>query len=98
MASCHCRSSPGIRAATRFGGLKKRLPRSVEFVAVTPGTAVRLLTARFGTFVHWIGRINSDVSIPAARGQSKNRGAADIICASTVLERKYAAVIRLAFV
>src|SRR5690348_6625467 len=42
------RSSPGTRAATTLGGVKKTSPRFLEFVAVTPGARVRLVKARLG--------------------------------------------------
>src|SRR5712691_2134142 len=48
VASFHSRSSPGTAAATGFG-FAKLLPRSVEWVAVTPAASVRLVTARLGT-------------------------------------------------
>src|ERR1700752_4410741 len=47
-ASFHMRSSPGTKAATVLGGVKKVSPRLLEWVAVTPGASVRLVKARLG--------------------------------------------------
>src|SRR6266851_1526770 len=47
MASCHWRSSPGTNAAATLGGLNVS-PRSVEWVAVTPGASVKLVAAKLG--------------------------------------------------
>src|SRR5690348_8161651 len=47
-ASTHIRSSPGIKLAITFGGVKNTSPRFVEWVAVTPGAKLRLVNARFG--------------------------------------------------
>src|SRR5258708_36443158 len=57
MASCHCRSSPGIKAAAILGGVKKLCPRSADCVAVTPGAAVRLVAGRFGIFDRGLGKL-----------------------------------------
>src|SRR5712691_2904889 len=47
MASCHWRSSPGIKADTALGTAKLS-PRLVECVVVTPGTSARLDNGKLG--------------------------------------------------
>src|SRR2546429_226765 len=61
--SIHWRSSPGIRAATRFGTVKLS-PRLVECVAVTPGASDRLTRPKLGTLVPGAGAFTAISTSP----------------------------------